>query len=149
MISAMRALINIDVPDLAAGIAFYTAAFGLRISRRFGDAAVELVGAEVPIYLLARAPGTLPFANAAARRDYARHWTPVHLDVAVDDGELEAAVARAEAAGARREGAIERHAWGRIAYLADPFGHGLCLLAFVGRGYDEIATHAGGQPGGG
>ena len=24
--------------------------------------------------------------------------------------------------------------------LADPFGHGICLIEFVGRGYDEIAT---------
>lgn len=24
--------------------------------------------------------------------------------------------------------------------LADPFGHGVCLLQFSGRGYDEIAT---------
>jgi lactoylglutathione lyase len=24
--------------------------------------------------------------------------------------------------------------------LADPFGHGLCLIEFRGRGYDEIAT---------
>jgi lactoylglutathione lyase len=30
--------------------------------------------------------------------------------------------------------------WGRIAQLADPFGHGLCLIQFLGRGYDEIAT---------
>ena len=29
--------------------------------------------------------------------------------------------------------------WGRIAILADPFGHGLCLLQFSGRGYDTIA----------
>ena len=27
-----------------------------------------------------------------------------------------------------------------IAMLADPFGHGICLIEFVGRGYDEIAT---------
>jgi hypothetical protein len=24
--------------------------------------------------------------------------------------------------------------------LADPFGHGICLIEFVGRGYDEIAS---------
>ena len=29
---------------------------------------------------------------------------------------------------------------GRIARLADPCGHGGCLLQFVNRGYDEIAT---------
>jgi hypothetical protein len=30
--------------------------------------------------------------------------------------------------------------WGRIAHMADPFGHGLCLIQFLGCGYDEIAT---------
>jgi predicted enzyme related to lactoylglutathione lyase len=143
----VRALINIDVPDLAAGIAFYTAAFDLRIGRRFGRAAVELVGAEAPIYLLVKPAGTAPHARATAGRDYTRHWTPVHLDIAVDD--VDAAVVRVEAAGARREGPVETHAWGRIALLADPFGHGLCLLQFVGRGYDEIADQAGGGPAGG
>lgn len=29
--------------------------------------------------------------------------------------------------------------WGKIALLADPFGHGLCLIEFLNRGYDEIA----------
>ena len=24
--------------------------------------------------------------------------------------------------------------------LADPFGHGLCLIQFLGRGYDEIVA---------
>jgi hypothetical protein len=23
--------------------------------------------------------------------------------------------------------------------MADPFGHGICFIQFVGRGYDEIA----------
>ncbi|MCI0670718.1 MAG: VOC family protein [Myxococcaceae bacterium] len=32
----------IDVEDLERGIAFYTAALGLRVGRRFGDAEVGL-----------------------------------------------------------------------------------------------------------
>ena len=43
-------------------------------------------GAQAPIYLLEKAAGT-PAAGATRQpRDYARHWTPVHLDVVVDDG---------------------------------------------------------------
>ncbi len=38
---------------------------------------------------------------------------------------------------------IEQHKWGKMAVLADPFGHGFCLLQFQGRGYDEIATGVG------
>jgi hypothetical protein len=26
--------------------------------------------------------------------------------------------------------------------LADPFGHGVCLIQFLNRGYDEVATPA-------
>ncbi|MNF02370.1 Glyoxalase-like domain protein [compost metagenome] len=56
----------------------------------------------------------------------------------VDD--LDAALVQAVAAGARQEGAIREADWGRIVTIADPFGHGWCLLQFRGRGYDEIST---------
>lgn len=133
-----KLLVNIDVDDLEKGVRFYTEAFSLRVGRRFGSDAVELLGAEVPVYLLVKAATTPPFDGALAPRDYGRHWTPVHIDMAVED--LEEAVARAERAGAKREGAICEHSWGRMALLSDPFGHGFCLLQFVGRGYDEITT---------
>jgi len=133
-----RLLVNVDVDDLAAAERFYTAALGLRPGRRFGDGAVELLGAEAPVYLLRAEAGTPPFPAATERRRYQRHWTPIHLDFAVEA--LEPALARAEAAGARREGAIAERTWGRMAVLSDPFGHGLCLLEFRGRGYDAIAT---------
>ena len=42
--------------------------------------------------------------------------------------DLDAALARALAAGARAEGGVREAAWGRIVPLADPFGHGWCLL---------------------
>lgn len=133
----MDLLVNVDVDDLARAVAFYTQAFGLRVGRRFGGAAAELLGASSPIYLLESPAGSAPVPGAPHRRDYGRHWTPVHLDVAVTA--LEPALARAEAAGARREGEIVERPWARLARLADPFGHGLCLLEFRGRGYDEIA----------
>lgn len=130
--------INIDVDDLEAAVRFYTTAFDLSVGRRLGPEVVELLGAAVPIYLLSKPPGSRPFPGAARGRGYDRHWTPVHLDFAVDD--LEAAVDRARQAGARGESAITAHAWGRMALLVDPFGHGFCLLEFTGRGYDEIAS---------
>lgn len=134
----MGLLVNIDVDDLERGIAFYTEAFGLRVGRRLGSAAVELLGSGAPIYLLVKARGTAAYDGAVATRSYERHWTPVHLDFAVDD--LAAALERALAAGATCERAIAAHAWGSIAMLADPFGHGVCLLQFSERGYDAIAT---------
>jgi catechol 2,3-dioxygenase-like lactoylglutathione lyase family enzyme len=126
----------IDVPDLERAIAFYRDALGLTLARRRDARWAELGGAPVPIDLLAKDPGSEATPAAPARRDYARHWTPVHLDVVVTD--LEAAVRRAEAAGARLEKPIQEARWGRMANLGDPFGHGLCLLEFRGRGYDEV-----------
>ncbi|MBX3711275.1 MAG: VOC family protein [Lysobacter sp.] len=132
----MRLLLNIDVPDLATAERFYVEAFGLRPGRRLGDGVLELLGAEVPIFLLANDPGT-PAAGDDIR-DYARHWSPLHADVVVDD--VDAALSRALGAGARQEGDIRDADWGRIVTIADPFGHGWCLLQFLGRGYDHIAT---------
>ncbi|KRD39636.1 glyoxalase [Lysobacter sp. Root916] len=131
----MRLLLNLDVPDLATAEAFYVAAFGLRPARRLGDGVLELDGAQVPVYLLRKPAGSVGASGSA--RDYARHWMPAHVDVVVDD--LDAALTRALAAGAIQEGAVREADWGRIVQLADPFGHGWCLLQFLGRGYDEIA----------
>ena len=136
----MQLLANIDVDDLARAERFYCDALGLRVGRRLGASVVELLGAPVPIYLLEKAAGSAAAAVISQRRDYARHWTPVHLDFVVQD--LAAAVAKANAAGARLEGDVGAHAWGSIALMADPFGHGFCLIEFRGRGYDEIEPPA-------
>lgn len=134
-------LVNIDIDDLPKAIDFYTRAFGLTVGRRFGEGGVELLGLATPLYLLVKAAGTRASPTASAQRDYGRHWTPVHLDLAVDD--LEASLAAAEAAGARLEAPLRNAPWGRMAVMADPFGHGFCLLEFRGRGYDEVATGSG------
>jgi predicted enzyme related to lactoylglutathione lyase len=133
----MDLLVNIDVDDLPKAIAFYQQAAGLRLGRRFGSLAVEMLGASSAVYLLVKAAGTRPATNTDDIRRYRRHWTPVHLDFVVSD--IEAAVGRAIEAGAKIEGEIQTHKWGRIAHMADPFGHGICFIQFVGRGYDEIA----------
>ena len=133
----MDLLANIDVPEVEPAIAFYTRALGLTVGRRFGEDAVELLGAQARIYLLAKPAGSSA-APGARPRNYARHWTPVHLDFVVPD--VDAAVARAVEAGASVDEPAQDKAWGRIAVLADPFGHGFCLLQFSGRGYDAIAT---------
>lgn len=131
-------LVNLDVDDLAKAERFYADALGLRAGRRFGKDALELLGGPTPIYLLAKAAGSRPAATIAQPRAYDRHWTPVHLDFVVED--VEAAVEKAVRAGAKLEQPVQTHAWGRIAMLADPFGHGFCLLQFLGRGYDEISS---------
>jgi predicted enzyme related to lactoylglutathione lyase len=130
----MSLLINIDVPDAETGERFYTEAFGLKVGRRFGKDFVELLGWDAPVYLLTKKAGTAG-AGGDLRR-YERHWTPFHLDVVVDD--VDAAVSRAIKAGARLEAPARDAPYGRIAMLADPFGHGFCLLQFSERGYDAL-----------
>ena len=133
-------LVNVDVDDLEKAIAFYCGAFDLRVGRRFGSGAVELLGASAPIYLLVKRPGSPAWRGGEQRRDYARHWTPVHLDFVVEN--ITAAVERATAAGAELEAPVKTADWGDLALLSDPFGHGFCLVEFRGRGYDEIADRS-------
>lgn len=129
--------ICIDVDDLERAIAFYTGGLGLRLGRRLGDDWAELTGGSSAIDLLANAAGTAPLGQAQPqRRDYARHWTPVHLDFVVAG--IDAVAQRLVTLGATLERPIVERRWGRMANLADPFGHGLDLLEFKGRGYDEI-----------
>ncbi len=134
----MKLLVNIDVDDLEKGVAFYQSAFGLSLRRRLFDGTVaEMVGASSNVYLLSKPSGSSASSQVSLPRDYRRHWTPVHLDFEVDD--VEAAVQRALAAGAKLEGEIQTFPWGRIAKMSDPFGHGFCILEFVGAGYDNVA----------
>ncbi len=131
-------LVNIDVDDLERATAFYLGAFGLGIGRRLGADGIELLGASSRIYLLVKPAGSRAIGSPDRTRDYGRHWTPVHLDIVVPD--VEAAVRRAVAAGAVLESGVASHAWGRIAMLGDPFGHGFCLIQFSERGYDALAA---------
>jgi len=140
MTSGVRGLyVCIDVDEVERGIEFYTRGLGLELGRRFAENWVELEGGPAPIDLLGRPKGsaTNPASDAPAR-DYRRHWTPVHLDFVVED--LDTALRRAQDAGATVEGDMGSYPWGRIARLADPFGHGFCLLEFRGRGYGELPT---------
>lgn len=129
-------LLNIDVPDIAAGIAFYTTALGLELGRRFDDDFVELLGGEVPIYLLRKDAGTPIGPAGGDRRRYERHWSPIHPDFVVDD--IAAATARALEAGAVQEVQTCEAPYGKIAMFADPFGHGFCLIEFNAAGYDAL-----------
>ena len=135
----MRLVVNIDVDDLDKAIRFYSAGLGLTPGRRLFEGSVaEMLGAGSTVHLLAKSPDTATSPGSSAARDYARHWTPVHLDFEVAD--IEAAVDRAVRAGATLEAGIQSYAWGRLATMSDPFGHGFCLVQFVGSGYDTVAA---------
>ena len=130
----MNIIINIDVPELAPAIGFYTAALGLRHTRTLDDDVAELTGAAATVYLLQKAPGTGAVKAPPITRDYQRHWTPVHFDLVVDD--VDAAAARAIAAGARRETGHIDWRGSRCISFSDPFGHGFCFIQFEHGRYD-------------
>ena len=102
----------IDVTAAEPAIAFYCDGLGLTVKRRLSPTWIELAGANLPIFLLAHRP---PFAD------------------------LDAAVARLIALGGSLDRAIADRDYGRIAYMADPFGNGFDLIEFSGAGYDGIA----------
>jgi catechol 2,3-dioxygenase-like lactoylglutathione lyase family enzyme len=135
----MSLLVNNDVDDLEKGTRFYCDGLGLKVGRRF-DGWIELVGSSSPLYLLPKPAGSAISPVNDQKRDYARHWTPVHLDFVVPD--IGEALRRALVAGATLERDVTNHAYGRLALLSDPFGNGFCLIEFRDRGYDEIALSA-------
>jgi predicted enzyme related to lactoylglutathione lyase len=121
-------IINIDVPELAPAIEFYTRALALTHTRTLDDDTAELTGAAATLYLLRKAAGTPAVKEPLRVRDFARHWTPVHFDLVVDD--VDAAAARAIAAGAKRETPHIDWRGSRCISLSDPFGHGFCFIQF-------------------
>lgn len=122
----MRMSVSLDVPSLEAGLAFYGRTFGFQeISRPLPVLASIALG-EARILLVEKPEGSFPFPDAKDPRSYRRHWTPVHLDFHVEDAR--AVRARAEAAGATCEAWHERPGRPPVAFMADPFGHGFCLI---------------------
>jgi uncharacterized glyoxalase superfamily protein PhnB len=118
--------VSIDVPSLADGIRFYSEAFGFVKASEPVPGIVVLRSGAAEILLLEKAAGSKPSIGARDTRRYERHWTPVHLDIHVDD--FKAALAKAIAAGATREQLFENAEHGSVAFCSDPFGHGFCLI---------------------
>jgi predicted enzyme related to lactoylglutathione lyase len=118
--------VSVDVPNLAEGIRFYSEAFGFsKIAEPVPGVAVLRVGA-AEICLLEKAAGSSPSSDTKETRHYQRHWTPLHLDLHVDN--LKTALATALNAGAKQEQLFENPEHGSAAFCSDPFGHGFCLI---------------------
>ncbi len=115
----------IDVENAEKAIEFYGPGIGLRLIKSDKRWA-KMADGDTVFWIMEMPVGTPPFAEAPSPRGYARHWTPVHLDFVVAD--IDAAVARAIAAGGRLEGAIRRRPDGGLANMVDPSGNGLDLI---------------------
>ena len=118
---------SVDVPDLEEAVEFYTEGLGFSAVGQVWEDAFELRGAGVRVDLLEREPGSeaTPGDDESVRA-YDRHWTPVHLDLEVED--VESAVERAVDAGATLESGPTSFDGEVIATCADPFGNGFCLI---------------------
>jgi len=116
---------SIDVSDLKKGEIFYVQALGCKKVREQGSNMVVLPVENMEIYLLEKKAGTNPIKSSNIVRDYKRHWTPIHLDFICDD--VEKMVSQIIKLGGSHEGG-ESGDWGSIAYCADPFGNGFCII---------------------
>jgi predicted enzyme related to lactoylglutathione lyase len=116
--------ISIDVAEMEKAFSFYSEALGCKKVRN-GDEITVLSADNATIYLLKKEPGSNPLLSGSVSRIYERHWTPVHLDFVVSD--IDKALSLILKHGGSHEGG-ESGEWGSIAYCADPFGNGFCLV---------------------
>jgi predicted enzyme related to lactoylglutathione lyase len=118
--------LSVDVPSLADGVRFYSEAFGFAKKSEPVPGVALLRAGNFEICLLEKPAGSLPSNHTKEKRHYERHWTPVHMDLHVDN--LKEALARALMAGAKQEQLFENKEHGSVAFCSDPFGHGFCLI---------------------
>ncbi len=117
---------SIDVPNIEEGVRFYAEAFGFSKAGQPAPGVAVMKLGTTTFCLLEKRAGSRPSPKTQEVRRYERHWTPVHLDIHVED--LTAARARAVRAGAVEEQVFENAEHGSAAFCSDPFGHGFCLI---------------------
>ena len=115
--------VSIDVPDMGQALDFYTQALGCDFEKKYSGEWQVVSLDSLDIHLQKKEAGTI--GAGEHRRDYERHWTPVHLDFTVDD--IHPVCAAIVKFGGRVESqSFTEHA--DIACCADPFGNGFCVI---------------------
>ena len=118
--------VSIDVPDLAQGLRFYGEVFGFsEIARPFPTMAI-LDANNVTVCMHEKSAGSRSSSGGTELRHYERHWTPVHLDLHVED--FDAALARVRQEGGSIESEFRSQGPKPAAFCADPFGNGFCVI---------------------
>ena len=117
--------VSIDVSNLKQAETFYIEALGCKKRRDQGSDMAVLSTENCDIYLQEKEAGTKPLVSSEVVREYKRHWTPVHLDFLTEN--LDEVVKKILQLGGLHEGG-ENGDWGSIAYCADPFGNGFCVI---------------------
>lgn len=112
----------IYVPDVAASLAFFEAAFGL--ARRFlheSGTYGELETGDTTLAFAAHALGDMNFAGGHVHADTSTQ--PLGFEIALVTADVPAAHAQAIAAGAREMAAPSQKPWGQVvSYLRCPDG---------------------------
>ena len=117
--------VSIDVSDLKQAETFYTVSLGCKKIRDQGSDMIVLATENCDIYLQEKEAGTKPLTTSDVVRNYHRHWTPVHLDFLTEN--INEVVKNILQLGGFHEGG-DSGDWGSIAYCADPFGNGFCVI---------------------
>lgn len=117
--------VSVDVSSLKQAETFYVEALGCKKLRDQGEDMVVVSTENCDIYLQQKASGTHPLDGGEVVRDYSRHWTPVHLDFLAEN--VDEIVEKIIQFGGFHEGG-ESGDWGSIAFCADPFGNGFCVI---------------------
>jgi predicted enzyme related to lactoylglutathione lyase len=135
--------LSIDVPDLAAGLDFYATVCGFRETARPFPTMAVVDGGNLSVCLHEKPAGSPSSGEGSPLRDYARHWTPVHMDIHVDD--FEDTLLRIAAAGGVIERTFRNTGPRPVAFSADPFGNGFCVIG--PRPAAEAGAQASSTPG--
>jgi predicted enzyme related to lactoylglutathione lyase len=120
----IKITVSIDVADLKQAEQFYVEALGCKKLRDQGSMVVLSVD-NSDIYLQEKPAGSKPLRTSDTVRNYERHWTPVHLDFISEN--IDEIVSKIVKLGGSHEGG-DSGEWGSIAYCADPFGNGFCVI---------------------
>jgi len=122
----LKLSVSIDVLDLKKAETFYIEALGCKKVRDQGANMTVIAVDNCDIYLQEKDENSNPLpTDKRVQRDYARHWTPVHLDFLCKN--VDELVTKVLKMGGSHEGG-ETGEWGSIAYCADPFGNGFCVI---------------------
>ena len=118
--------LSIDVPNLEAGLRFYGSVFGFREKARPFPTMAILDANNLTVCMHEKAAGTKSSPGGSDVRRYERHWTPVHVDVHVED--LDAVLEKMRAEGGRVETEFRTEGPMPVAFCSDPFGNGFCVI---------------------
>ncbi len=118
--------LSIEVPNLEAGLRFYGKVFGFREKARPFPTMAILDANNLTVCMHEKAAGTKSSPGGHDVRRYERHWTPVHVDVHVED--LDAALEKLRAEGGLVENEFRTQGPKPVAFCSDPFGNGFCVI---------------------